>query len=64
MEWLQAADRAQRSHAGREFCDLLEIDYDAIVEARRTDGSDNMEFFLSELVKIRQVRQVLRDLLG
>lgn len=37
---------------GREFCELLEIDYDAIVEARRTDGADNVAFFLSELVKI------------
>ena len=49
---------------GREFCDLLEIDYDSIVEARRADGSDNVEFFLSELVKIEPIRQRLRRLLG
>lgn len=49
---------------GREFCDLLEIDYDSIVEARRADGSDNVEFLLSELVKIESVRQRLRRLLG
>ena len=49
---------------GREFCDLVEIDYDAIVEARRADGSDNVEFFLSELVKIDSIRLRLRDLLG
>ena len=49
---------------GREFCDLLEIDYDSIVEARRADGSDNVEFFLSELVKTEPIRQRLRRLLG
>lgn len=49
---------------GREFCTLLEIDYDAIVEARRADGADNVEFFLSELVKNEPIRRRLRDLLG
>lgn len=49
---------------GREFCDLLEIDYDSIVEARRADGSDNAEFFLSELAKSEPIRQRLRRLLG
>lgn len=49
---------------GREFCSLLEIDYDAIVEARRADGTDNVEFFLSELVEINSIRQRLHDLLG
>ncbi len=48
---------------GREFCDLLEIDYAAIVEARRSDGSDNVAFFLSELVEIDEIRQQLRQLL-
>ena len=49
---------------GREFCDLLEIDYDAIVEARRIDGADNVSFFLSELVKIDSIRLRLGDLIG
>lgn len=49
---------------GREFCELMEIDYDAIVEARRADGADNVEFFLAELVRIESIRRRLRDLLG
>ncbi len=49
---------------GREFCELLEIDYGAIVEARRADGPDNVEFLLSELVKIEPIRRRLCDLLG
>ena len=54
----------EEAMTGREFCELLEIDYDAIVKARRMDGSDNVEFFLSELVKIEPVRQRLKELLG
>ena len=48
---------------GPEFCDLLEIDYDAIVAARRADGPDNVEFFLSELIAIPPVRRRLQELL-
>lgn len=54
----------EEAMTGRELCELLEIDYDAIVEARRADGEDNVAFFLSELVKIAPIRQRLRDLLG
>lgn len=48
---------------GRELCELLEIDYDAIVTARRTDGPDNVEFFLSELIEIEPVRRRLQEML-
>ncbi len=49
---------------GREFCDLLEIDYDSIVEARRADGPDNVEFLLSELLKIEPIRRRILEILG
>lgn len=48
---------------GREFCELLEIDYDAIVQARQADCPDNVEFLLSELVMIEPVRHRLLELL-
>ncbi len=46
---------------GREFCDLLEIDYDEIVAEQ--DQSRNVRFFLRELINVEQVRVSLRDLL-
>ena len=49
---------------GRQFCQLLEIDYDAIVQARLVDCADNVEFFLSELTKIKGIKQRLLDLLN
>ncbi len=48
---------------GREFCDLLRINYNEIVLARRTDGPDNVEFLLSELVNIEPIKHRLMELL-
>ena len=44
---------------GQEFCDLLELDYDEIVQARKEYGPENMREFLSELAKIEPVRKIL-----
>jgi len=54
----------EEAMTGREFCDLLEIDYDAIVAARRADGPDNVEFLLSELLKIPTIHRRILELLG
>ena len=48
---------------GREFCNLLEIDYDKIVESRKSDQPATVKYFLSELIKIDKVRAILRDML-
>ena len=53
----------EEAMTGRKFCQLLEIDHDAIVKARRADGADNVDFFLSDLVKIDSIRDKLGDLL-
>lgn len=37
---------------GREFCELLNIDYDYIIEYRKKDIDDNINYFLEELYKI------------
>ena len=49
---------------GREFCRLLEIDYDAIVERRKADGPDNVDYFISQLIEIEPIRRRLVDLLN
>lgn len=53
----------EEAMTGREFCDLLEIDYDAIVEARRADGEDNRQYFVEELTKITPVLKLMVKLL-
>ena len=53
----------EEAMTGREFCDLLELDYDEINDARKGDEPDNVEYFLNELVKIAPVREMLRNIL-
>ena len=48
---------------GQEFCDLLEINYEEIIKQREAEQPENVRFFLRELVKIDQVRAILRELL-
>lgn len=47
---------------GSEFCELLGLDYDAIVAERRADAEANRRFFVQELCQIPSVRSVLREL--
>ena len=54
----------EEAMTGREFCELLEIDYDEIVAARMAHAPDNVEFLLTELVGIDDVRQRLVELLS
>ena len=46
---------------GREFCELLEIDYDEIVDERRQDAEANFNYFLSEMLNIERVETYLRE---
>lgn len=53
----------EEAMTGHEFCELLEIDHSKIIKERRAHASDNVEFLLTELTKIGQVRSRLVDLL-
>lgn len=53
----------EEAMTGREFCKLLEIDYDEIIEGRKAHAPDNVEFLLSELVGIPRIRRRLERLL-
>ena len=45
---------------GRVFCEMLDVDYDEIVETRKDDGYDNFNYFLSELLKVPAVSEFLK----
>ena len=49
---------------GQEFCDLLEIDYDEIVEVRKPDAEDNILYFLEELLRIPETKSLIEDILA
>ena len=48
---------------GREFCELLEIDYDEIVKNRNIDQEENFMYFLRSLLEIAEVKEVISKLL-
>lgn len=50
----------EEAMTGKEFCELLEIDYNAIVKKRNKDASKNLEYFLSEITKIEVVKNWLK----
>ncbi len=49
---------------GREFCALLEINYDEIVEVRKRDAEDNILYFLEELLRIPETKSIIEDILS
>ena len=44
---------------GREFCDLLGIDYLAIINQRLIDSKDNFDYFIEQISDIEEVREAL-----
>lgn len=44
---------------GRDFCELLEIDYDEIIRVRKKDQRPNFEAFLNDLIEIDAVREYI-----
>ena len=49
---------------GREFCGLLEIDYDEIVAGRGQDAPQNFQDFLTALLDIPEVRDFIHEQLN
>lgn len=49
---------------GREFCELLEIDYDQIVAERGKDAQQNFQDFLTALLEIEEVRDFIHQQLN
>ncbi len=49
---------------GREFCEILNIDYDSIIEQRKNDGIENLQFFISEMLAIDNVADIIKKRLS
>lgn len=46
---------------GREFCELLGINYDNIVNSREQDAIDNFNYVVHELTKISAIRHAVKE---
>ncbi len=49
---------------GRKFCEILNIDYDSIIEQRKNDGIENLHFFISEMLAIDNVADIIKKRLS
>lgn len=47
---------------GREFCEILDIDYDAIVKMRKKDAEDNFKYVIEKIFEIKEVKEYLKKL--
>lgn len=47
---------------GKEFCDILGIDYNAIVNLRKSDALDNFRYVIEKMFEIKDVRKNFSDL--
>ena len=50
----------EEAMTGREFCELLEIDYDQIVKQRQKDAPVNFRYFIKELMAVPDVKNEIR----
>ena len=46
---------------GKEFCELLELDFDKIVEERKSQQKENLDYFINELKKIDEIKRSLSN---
>ena len=49
---------------GQEFCHVLGIDYQEIIEKRNKDSRENLEYFLAEMLNNQCVRKIVCEILN
>ncbi len=49
---------------GSELCEILEIDYNEIIQIRKNDTEDNFNYFIKELLKIPEVKEEIEKILN
>lgn len=44
---------------GKEFCDILGINYENIIAIRKADASDNFQYVIEKMIEIKEMRQAV-----
>ena len=47
---------------GKELCELLGVDYEDIIKKRKAEQPENLRFFLSELLDIHEVTELIKTI--
>ena len=45
---------------GKDFCDTMKIDYESIVEKRKKEGNDNIDYLINSLLQIQSVKELIQ----
>jgi len=54
----------EEAYTGKEFCKLIDIDYEEILKERKNkDQKENLKFFCTELLKINECRKIIENAL-
>lgn len=46
---------------GKELCEILSINYDEILNIRKKDAKENLEYFIDELIKIKEIKKIIKS---
>lgn len=46
---------------GKELCEILSINYDEIINIRKKDAKENLEYFIDELIKIKEIKKIIKS---
>ncbi|GMO58927.1 MAG: hypothetical protein Ta2D_04700 [Rickettsiales bacterium] len=56
---LKGAFKTEEIMTGNEFCELISIDYNEIIEYRKNDAKENFDFFIEQLLLIKEVKDLI-----
>ncbi len=59
---LKSAFDVDEIMTGQEFCTLLGINYNIILQKRRCDAKENLLYFVAELLKIQEIREKITSI--
>lgn len=46
---------------GRELCEILNIDYDEIIEIRKKDAEENLNYFIDQILLIPELKKMIKN---
>ncbi|PZS03173.1 MAG: restriction endonuclease [Candidatus Chloroheliales bacterium] len=52
--------RADQALTGKQFCELIGIDYDGLVKSRQAEQQENLDYLLDQMLAIPAVRELIQ----
>lgn len=46
---------------GRELCEILNLDYDGIINSRKRDAKENLDYFIDQILLIPEIKEIIKN---